>query len=711
MSGRAALAEERGGTRLQVSISSIFALLILPALAAVVAFSYYENERKLLANLERFVDGARDDAIRMSRELIDPVAATLRLTAETARVNPGFFRSEASRDFLITALTSAEQIDAVYTSFEDGYHRVMTRIDDDRRRSDPKVPPNANWHSSYIDAFGPGVRRQRHRTFFDSWPHEVGGYSVDTAADIRTLPHYKVAKQTSQLAVADPSINPDTGYPVVSLAYPIGTGPAFGGIAAANITLDVLSRFLEEHRASPNSVTIIADMAGNVVAHPDKTKGVRRAGGKLELAKVSELPDFQVAEAVRQRASEESSRFVFTAGPDKVEYVALFSNFPAGFAKQWEVLIVTPTDDFIGDLKQTNRRLIWLVIGLTALESGLIYFMVHRIAQPIERAAEQIQRIRSLTLDAPGPERSRVREIARLQGAVSLLHNALRSFSVFVPVGIVRELIESGKPLAPSVEPRFMTVFFTDLENFSTIAQTLSPEELSRQATMYFESVTEAIALERGTVDKFIGDSVMAFWGAPAPCEDHVWLGCRAALRASNRMRRMNELWRTEGRPTMRLRVGLHCANVVVGNIGAAARLSYTVMGDGVNVASRLEGVNKQFGTSICISDSVYEQVADRVLARPIHRLSVKGRVGEFLVYELLGIVGSADPELQPHAGDEERSRLTAAALALVDQGRFADAVVAYNSVLAAFPDDGLARTMRDVAAKRPAQGRIRAQS
>jgi class 3 adenylate cyclase len=322
------------------------------------------------------------------------------------------------------------------------------------------------------------------------------------------------------------------------------------------------------------------------------------------------------------------------------------------------------------------------------------------MAQPIERAAEQIQRIRSLTLDAPERERSRVREIARLQGAVSLLHNALRSFSVFVPVDLVRDLIDSGKPLAPSVEQRFMTVFFSDLENSSTIAETLSPEEFSRQVTMYFESVTEAIALERGTVDKFIGDSVMAFWGAPAPCEDHVWLGCRAALRASNRMRRMNEQWRTEGRPTMRLRVGLHCANVVVGNIGAAQRLSYTVMGDGVNVASRLEGVNKQFGTAICISDSVHEQVAERALVRPIQRLSVKGRVGKFIVYELLGVTGSADPELQPRAGDEARSRLTAAAFALLDQGRVADAVAAYESVLTAFPDDGLARAMRDVAAK-----------
>jgi adenylate cyclase len=112
-------------------------------------------------------------------------------------------------------------------------------------------------------------------------------------------------------------------------------------------------------------------------------------------------------------------------------------------------------------------------------------------------------------------------------------------------------------------------------------------------------------------------------------------------------MKRLNAEWAKEGRTPMPMRIGVHCADVVVGNVGSPQRLSYTVMGDGVNVASRIEGLNKQFGTSICISDSVYERVAGRVVARPLGRVPVKGRETEIMVYELLGIASSDDPELR----------------------------------------------------------------
>lgn len=114
------------GTKLQLSISAVFALLILPALGAVVAFSYYENVRNLTNVSQRFIDRARDDAIDMTSNLLDPVAATIRLVAAVASARPEFFRTEESRNALYEAVISAPQIDAVYTSFDDGYHRVVT---------------------------------------------------------------------------------------------------------------------------------------------------------------------------------------------------------------------------------------------------------------------------------------------------------------------------------------------------------------------------------------------------------------------------------------------------------------------------------------------------------------------------------------------------------------------------------------------------------
>src|SRR5262249_34662912 len=157
-------------------------------------------------------------------------------------------------------------------------------------------------------------------------------------------------------------------------------------------------------------------------------------------------------------------------------------------------------------------------------------------------------------------------------------------------------------------------------------AEQMAPNALLDQMSVYFEQVSRAISEEHGTVDKFIGDGIMAFWGAPVALDDHVLRACAGALRAARRMERVNMAWRAEGRASIRTRIGLHCDNVLVGNVGSSERLSYTVMGDGVNVASRLEGMNKSFGTTICISDSVFDAVSSEIVVRPLRRVRVKGR-------------------------------------------------------------------------------------
>jgi class 3 adenylate cyclase len=217
-----------------------------------------------------------------------------------------------------------------------------------------------------------------------------------------------------------------------------------------------------------------------------------------------------------------------------------------------------------------------------------------------------------------------------------------------------------------------------------------------RQVSTYFEEVTHAVTAESGTIDKFIGDSVMAFWNAPTAIDDHVYRACRAAVRAAARLRALNDKWRQDGRPQMRVRIGMNCADVVVGNVGSSDRLSYTAMGDGVNVASRLEGLNKIFHTTICISDSVYDEVSDRIVARPLRPVSVKGRQSRFMVYELLGIRDALDAELR--AGDDaiELCAMTSAAMATLKSGRTAEATMRYDAIVDKFPSDAVARLVRD---------------
>jgi adenylate cyclase len=684
-----------GKPKLSAIMAALFVGLSIPILIFILAYNYYKTSQMIIATLHDEVTKTRQASIEDVDNMIHGVAGTLQVVSQVAASDPAFFRTEDSRDVLYRAVASADEIDAAYVSFEDGYHRVVTRIDADRRRSDPKIPADANWHSSYIDDFSAGENRKRHRTFFDTWGHVVGQYATATTMDIRTLPGYAAAKQSGRPVVTNPAINPDTGYPIIYARVPIVRDGVFIGCATANLTLDVLSRFLEENSASPHSTTVIANATDDkIIATSERGTGVRMIDGHLQIARLENVADEDLREAYRLHMQTKQDEFVFRSPRDGEELSASFALFPESFGHPWEAIVLTPTDDFIGQLKAASRQIVIIIAALSALELILIYFLARRLSQPIENISRDLKSIEDLSFDQAAHRPSNVREIAQLQSAAALLRNSLQSFSSFAPVELVKNLIKSGIPLTLGVEKRFLTIFFSDVENFSTHAEQMPPDDLLNQTSVYFEQVSRAIADEHGTVDKFIGDGVMAFWGAPLPLPDAALHACRGALRAARRMERTNEQWRAEGRPPFRIRIGLNSADVLVGNVGSSDRFSYTVMGDGVNVAARLEGMNKTFGTTICISDSVFDAVAANIVARPLRRVQVKGRKQAFMVYELLAIAGSDDPELEARPADKRLSDLTWAASGAFEKGDFAEAARRYAEMLKEYPDDAVAKSM-----------------
>ena len=373
-------------------------------------------------------------------------------------------------------------------------------------------------------------------------------------------------------------------------------------------------------------MTIIADPAdGKIIAASDKQKSVRLSGGKLEVARLENFADDDVREAYRLQKDTDQNDFLFHSPRDGQELSASFARFPENFARPWEAVVITPTDDFIGQLKATNQQIILIIIALSIAELFLIYLLSRRLSQPIENISQELKSVESLSFEQPVNRPSKVREIAQLQSAASLLRNSLQSFSSFAPVDVVREVIKSGIPLALGVEKRNLTILFSDLENFSTHAEQSTPDALLEQMSVYFEQVSRAISDESGTVDKFIGDGIMAFWGAPAALSDNVLRACVWSVASCpSDGARQRDLACT-GKPTFQIQNGLNSAEVLVGNIGASHRFSYTAIGDGVNVAARLEGMNKTFGTAICISDSVFNAVKIQDSGKAIASCSGQG--------------------------------------------------------------------------------------
>jgi adenylate cyclase len=219
------------------------------------------------------------------------------------------------------------------------------------------------------------------------------------------------------------------------------------------------------------------------------------------------------------------------------------------------------------------------------------------------------------------------------------------------------------------------------------MAEKTPVKELLLRISAYLEVVTLAVNEEHGTIDKFIGDAAMAFWGAPAPLDDHVWHACAAAMRISQRMAELNASWVAEGLEPLQVRIGIHCDPVMVGNIGSKHRMSYTVMGDAVNIASRLEGINKDYGTQICVSQSVYREIGERLTLRPIDEVTVKGR---------MGVIDESNPNSALTASEEtmELCRLTKLAHDAYIDKDWAEAAQRYEHVLSRFPADNLAKNM-----------------
>lgn len=220
-------------------------------------------------------------------------------------------------------------------------------------------------------------------------------------------------------------------------------------------------------------------------------------------------------------------------------------------------------------------------------------------------------------------------------------------FARYAPPAYVDELIKDPDKLNLGGEDREITVLFSDIEGFTTISEKLSPHELVNLLNEYLGAMTKVIFNEGGTLDKYIGDAIVAVFGAPLPQNEHALHACYAALEMQKTLNGFRDEWIRRGLPSVRSRVGINTGHVVFGNIGSEIRYDYTAIGDQMNLGSRLEGANKEYGTYIMISEFTYERVRERVIVRDLDSIIVKGKSMPVKVYELIGRANEPLPDAQ----------------------------------------------------------------
>ena len=273
------------------------------------------------------------------------------------------------------------------------------------------------------------------------------------------------------------------------------------------------------------------------------------------------------------------------------------------------------------------------------------------------------------------------------------------AFGHYVNKAVVEEIIKDPKKLELGGEKRDITAFFSDIQGFTSISEKMEPGQLVNFLNRYLTAMTDIILDNQGTLDKYEGDAIMAFWGAPLPLTSHAKNACIAALQNQKKLAVFREECEKQGLPALHVRIGINSGEAIAGNMGSKDRFNYTIMGDNVNLASRLEGINKQYGTDIIISESTYAQIKDDFVCRELDMIRVKGKENPVRIYELISDKTNVTSET------EKKIRIFSSALELYRGKKFSQALEIFSGISDDQPSKILADRCAEFIKNPPAEG------
>lgn len=453
----------------------------------------------------------------------------------------------------------------------------------------------------------------------------------------------------------------DLGQPVLALEVPARRSDEFAGVLFVVVALGDVAQFLADLKASESADAFILFGGDRVLAHPDLM------GGMYDPATVGEAPLPPVAmfrdPALSMLATGDRATIDPMAGgaagfrgiivDDDV--VVVLRELTAYGAEPWQIALKLDRGQLNQPLDQLRAN---AIIGAAILAFAIVIALLvgRSLSRQIERLAAAAARLTRLdAAHAVQLPDSRFRELSVASEAFNSMTAAMRWFETYVPKSLVLRLMDQAGGDITSSRERVMTVMFTDIRGFSTLAEHMGAKEIADLLNRHFELLSSCIEAEGGTVDKFIGDSVMAFWGAPEQIADHAERALRAARAIQHAVIADNRRRRESGEPVVAVRVGLHTGPVVVGNIGSSSRVNYTVVGDTVNAASCIEALSKTMSPgeaaadddcTVFFSAATGASLGEASKARSLGHHQLRGRAQEVEVFRLLvDETGSAPPQ------------------------------------------------------------------
>lgn len=688
---------------LHISVLSLFLVIILVSTGALTWMNYKENTQAAVEIADQLLTEVNGKVLERINFMF---GATFRLAHQAPELpylanKPQFMQHDAQW-FLAEALLKYPYLYSVYIGYQDGdFYQIISLLTANAALRE-KLGAKADAQLAVRRVFARPLdgRRIELWQFLDSERRLVGSRIEKTSQfDPRTRPWYKMSIDVEGVTQTPFYAFASTGAMGLTISRRFD-GPV-PGVFGVDVSLAELSAFFAKQRVGKTGIVFMFDSMGYLTAHPNpdltfypRTVMMGQPPSQASLASTHDSLLLSLWRDLEDNGSIMGKRVLDVEGQEYLMHISPVRDKRLG---DQYIAVAAPVADFTGSVDRVREQSLLFSLVILCVAIIIAIYMSRLLSRPLKRLALEADEIRQFNLDAPVDVKSSIAEIDDLTKAVKTMKSSLSTFGRYVPKALVRQLLFSK--LEPKVggERREATLLFTDIADFTTISEGMEPEDLMRDMSEYLEAVGGEILYLNGTIDKFIGDAIMAFWNAPTYQENHAELACEAALRARRANDLLNERWSGNGNTNMYTRFGLHTGEGVVGNVGSADRLNYTIIGSTVNLASRLEGLNKYFGTQILASETVRDRAHDKFLFRSVGKVVPKGTSSPITVYELLGgVPGKCDESIAAPAEGLTCVVDWEKAFTAYQERRFDEAARLFNGVSKLVPSDRLTQIMKD---------------
>ena len=535
------------------------------------------------------------------------------------------------------------------------------------------------------------IEASKNEELEESWKYLNDDFSLISKEILKKIQYdprkrdwYVKAELNGEITWSDAYIFATTKLPGITLSSPIlqpGENSIYGVVGVDSALTD-FQGLLDNVKTSEHSEAYLINNKNEIIA---STKGLTDFTSKINdvivFKKVASCNDQILREASKNLLGTNEYHSTFEIdGKGYVASIQKLNRLPLS------ILTITPQSDFTANFDKVQNSMLVISIFIFLFSFGVILLLSRRISTPISQLCESARAIGNMELDNyPQPPKSKIFEIQQLSSAMDSMKLSISTFSKYAPKDLVKKLLKSGDTPTLGGRTKKITMLFSDIEKFSTVAEKLPAEYLILHLSEYFDELTKNIMAHNGIIDKYIGDSIMAIWGAPNPDENQVINACEAALDCQKIIEDLKQKWAPLGKPPLPTRIGLHTGMAIVGNIGSQDRMNFTAIGDSVNIASRLEGANKAYGTKILASETVENEARGRILFRVIDRIAVKGRLSGITVFEPLCSIKNANEDTYYKV--IELCSKSKEAFELYQSGNFKNALKLYNEIATMFPN------------------------